>query len=87
MDSKENVAMGDSKEDLFHKISSTNERLMREAADYLAAMSYSPGEETSCSCETRKTDNTASSSEDSLSARLKVPPLPGAGDNTHGVET
>eukprot|EP00571_Detonula_confervacea_P003792 CAMPEP_0172319718 /NCGR_PEP_ID=MMETSP1058-20130122/38512_1 /TAXON_ID=83371 /ORGANISM="Detonula confervacea, Strain CCMP 353" /LENGTH=509 /DNA_ID=CAMNT_0013034835 /DNA_START=152 /DNA_END=1681 /DNA_ORIENTATION=- len=58
----------------FNDMSSTNERLMREMNAYLAAISYSPGEETNCTCETKSADN-LSSNDGSLSARLKNPSI------------
>mmetsp|Transcript_5792 Transcript_5792/g.14472 ORF Transcript_5792/g.14472 Transcript_5792/m.14472 type:complete len:649 (-) Transcript_5792:24-1970(-) len=67
----------DSDDDTFDNLSSAQDRLMKEMNAYLAAISHSPGGDKIRSSETRtrRSDNSASSSDSSgsLSARIKMP--------------
>mmetsp|Transcript_36981 Transcript_36981/g.66537 ORF Transcript_36981/g.66537 Transcript_36981/m.66537 type:complete len:531 (+) Transcript_36981:284-1876(+) len=71
--------MGPTRND-FDSLASTNERLIGEMNQFLASIAHSPGEESNCSNETRRTDNCSSSSDDtkSSSEKLTIPSISAA---------
>ena len=67
---------------VFDSLASNNERLIGEMNAFLASIStsgeetHSPGDETNCSCETKKMDNFSSSDDsNSLPSKLKIPSI------------